>query len=234
MDATLTRMQRPSSILHSSNMNPIKKLLLLVVATGVLAFAGVASAQNAAEAPDALVKRISQEVLDTAKADKSIRSGDRSRIRELVEQKILPHVDFQRMTQLAAGRYWRTATPEQQKQLSAEFRDLLIYTYSGALTQVRDQKVNFLPMRAQPGDTEVEVRSEVVQSRGEPVRISYRMEKLPEGWKIYDVNVLGAWLVEAYRNTFASEIRKGGVEGLIKTLSDKNRQLAGNAGKSAK
>lgn len=197
-----------------------------------LAFAPLVAAQ---EAPDALVKRISQEVLETARSDKDIQSGNHKRVLELVEAKVLPHVDFQRMTALAAGRFWREATPEQQKQLTNEFRALLVYTYSGAISQVRDQKLEFKPMRGDPSDTEVEVRSQVVQPRGgDPIQLNYRLEKLPTGWKIYDVNVLGAWLVETYKGNFAAEINKGGIDGLIKTLSDKNKRLAASAAKSAK
>ncbi|NUU02668.1 MlaC/ttg2D family ABC transporter substrate-binding protein [Herbaspirillum robiniae] len=203
--------------------------IFAIAAFSALAFSGTASAQ---EAPDALVKRISSEVLDTAKSDKDIQSGNNNRIMQLVEQKILPYVDFERMTQLAAGRFWRQATPEQQKQLITEFRSLLVYTYSGALSQVRDQKIEFKPLRAAPTDTEVEVNSQVTSSRGgEPIQLSYRLEKKADGWKLYDVNVLGAWLVEAYKGTFASEINKGGIDGLIKALSDKNKQLAARAAK---
>jgi phospholipid transport system substrate-binding protein len=200
--------------------------------------ATAAAAGVAAEAPDVLVKRISQDVIDTAKADKDIQAGNQKRIVELVETKILPHVDFQRMTSLAAGRFWRDATPEQQKALTNEFRSLLVFTYSGALSQVKDQKVEFKPLRAAPTDTEVEVRSQVVQPRGEPIQLNYRMEKLATGWKIYDINVLGAWLVETYKGNFAAEIGKSGIDGLIKTLADKNRRLAaggsGGNGKAAK
>ncbi len=166
----------------------LKKLLTTVLACCTLAFGGVAAAQ---EAPDALVKRISQEVLDTAKADKEIQAGNQKKVLELVESKILPYVDSQRMTALAAGRYWREATPEQKKRLSEEFRDLLIYTYSGAISQVRDQKMIFRPFRADPADTEVEVRTQVVQTRGEPIQLNYRLAKEDAGWKIYDVNVHG-------------------------------------------
>lgn len=204
-------------------MNMLSKFLAIVLSAGALTFAAAASAQ---EAPDALVKRISEDVLNTAKNDKDIQAGNINRIVALVEEKILPYVDSDRMTALAAGRFWRQATPEQQKKLAAEFRSLLIYTYSGALSQVRDQKIEYKPLRADPADTEVEVRSQVIQSRGEPIQLSYRLEKLPSGWKMYDVNVMGAWLVEAYKGTFNSEINKGGIDGLIKTLSDKNKQLA--------
>lgn len=213
-------------------MTMLKKLLTTILTVGVLAFTtGSASAQ---EAPDALVKRISQEVLDAAKSDKDIQAGNQKKILELVESKILPYVDSQRMTALAAGRYWREATPEQKKRLSEEFRDLLIYTYSGAITQIRDQKLEFKPFRGDVADTEAEVRSQVIQSRGEPVQLNYRLAKEGTGWKIYDVNVMGAWLVESYKNSFATEISKNGIDGLIKVLSDKNKRLAAAASKPAK
>jgi phospholipid transport system substrate-binding protein len=215
------------------NMKLFNKLFAVAaVLLGTVSFVQNAAAQ---EAPDAMVKRISQEVLDAAKTDKDIQTGNQKRVLDLVEEKILPHVDFQRMTALAAGRFWRQATPEQQKQLTSEFRTLLVYTYSGAISQVRDQKLEFKPMRSEPSDTEVEVRSQVIQPRGgEPIQLNYRLEKLPSGWKIYDVNVLGAWLVETYKGNFAAEISRGGIDGLIKTLAEKNKRLAANAGKSAK
>lgn len=214
-------------------MKIFKKLLAVVMlAFGSLALGQTALAQ---EAPDALVKRISQEVLDAAKSDKDIQSGNQKRILELVEAKVLPHVDFQRMTALAAGRFWRQATPEQQKQLTDEFRALLVYTYSGAIAQIRDQKLEFRPFRADPSDTEVEVRSQVLQPRGgDPIQLNYRLEKTPAGWKIFDMNVLGAWLVETYKGNFASEISKGGIDGLIKTLAEKNKRLATGSAKGVK
>lgn len=213
-------------------MNVFKKLF--AVAGFALAGLALAPAAVAQEAPDALVKRISQEVLETAKSDKDIQAGNQKRVLELVEAKILPHVDFQRMTALAAGRFWREATPEQQKQLVNEFRTLLVYTYSGAISQVKDQKLEFKPMRAD-SDTEVEVRSQVLQPRGgDPIQLNYRLEKSPTGWKIYDVNVLGAWLVETYKGNFAAEISKGGIDGLIKALSDRNKRLAASAAKTVK
>lgn len=186
------------------------------------------------EGPDALIKRISQEVMDTAKTDKDIQNGNQKKVLELVEAKVLPHVNFQRMTSLAAGRFWRDATPEQQQKLTEEFRSLLVYTYSGAISQIKDQQLEFRPFRASPSDTEVEVRSQVLQPRGEPIQLNYRLEKTPAGWKIFDVNVLGAWLVESYKGSFATEIGKNGIDGLIKTLSDKNKRLAANAAKPVK
>jgi phospholipid transport system substrate-binding protein len=130
------------------------------------------------------------------------------------------------MTSLAAGRYWRQATPEQQKQLSDEFRTLLVYTYSGALSQIKNETVEFKPFRADPADSEVEVRSQVNMTRGEPITLNYRLNKTPQGWKIFDINVLGAWLVETYKSTFSSEISKSGIDGLIKKLRERNQQLA--------
>lgn len=214
-------------------MKLLRTLVTFLLVGGAAAFAGSAPAL-AEEAPDALIKRVSLEVLDTAKNDKQIQGGDQQRILQLVEEKVLPYVDFQRMTALAAGRFWREATPEQQKQLTAEFRDLLKYTYSGALAQVRDQQMQFRPLRAGPSDTEVEVQTQVVQPRGEPIQLNYRLEKQASGWKIYDVNVLGAWLVQTYKGNFATEIGKGGIDGLIKTLSERNKRLAAGAAKSAK
>jgi phospholipid transport system substrate-binding protein len=208
---------------------------LFAVFTFVLGASSFMQSAAAEEAPDAMVKRISQEVLEAARSDKEIQSGNQKRVLDLVEAKILPHVDFQRMTALAAGRFWRQATPEQQKQLTDEFRDLLVYTYSGAISQVKDQKLEFKPLRADPSATEVEVRSQVIQPRGgDPIQLNYRLEKLPSGWKIYDVNVLGAWLVETYKGNFAAEISRGGIDGLIKTLAERNKRLAASAAKSAK
>jgi len=205
-------------------MKLIKQLIAL--ATVALAVNAHAAAAPSNEAPDVLVKRISQEVIETAKADKSIQAGDQKKVLDLVESKILPYVDSQRMTALAAGRFWRDATPEQQKLLSEQFRTLLIFTYSGALSQIKNETIEFKPMRSDPTDNEVEVRSQVNVARGEPIPLNYRVAKTPAGWKIYDINVLGAWLVETYKGTFASEIGKGGIDGLIKTLTEKNKSLA--------
>ena len=208
-------------------MKTLKQIFALALSVTALLFAGHALAQ---EAPDALVKRISLDVLNTAKADKAIQSGNHKRIRVLVEAKILPHVDFNRMTALAAGRHWRTATPQQQQRLTTEFRDLLIHTYSGAIAQIQDQSLHFRPFRASPSDTDVVVYSQVIQSKGrEPIQLNYRLQKQASGWKIYDINVLGAWLVQTYKGTFDTEISKGGVDGLIKTLTEKNKSLARGA-----
>lgn len=191
------------------------------------------SSMAAEEAPDALVKRLSQEILDIAKADKDIQSGNQKRVFDVVEGKILPYIDFNRMTSLAAGKNWRDASPEQQKQLINEFRTLLVHTYSGAISQIKDQKVEFKPFRGAPDDTEVEVKSQVIQTRGEPLQLNYRLAKSATGWKIYDINVLGAWLVETYKGSFAAEVSKSGIDGLIKTLIEKNKKLAAGNGKTA-
>lgn len=177
------------------------------------------------EAPDALVKRISGDVMAAVKADPAIQKGDVSRIVALVDSKIMPSVNFSRMTASAVGRHWRQATPEQQKQLQDEFKTLLVRTYSGALGEVKDQTLSFRPLRAKPEDTEVVVRSEV-RGRGEPIQLDYRLEKTADGWKIYDLNVLGVWLVETYRTQFAQEINAKGIDGLIATLVQRNK--AGN------
>jgi phospholipid transport system substrate-binding protein len=208
-------------------MTLFKRLFAAFATVSLMAAAPMTA--SAQEAPDALVKRISQEVLDIAKADKEIQGGNQKKVLELVEAKVLPFVNFQHMTALAAGRFWRDATPEQQKALTNEFRSLLVYTYSGAISQVKDQQLEFKPTKYAPTDTDVVVRTQVNQQRGEPVQLNYRLEKIEGGWKIYDVNVLGAWLVETYKGNFAAEIGRGGVDGLIKTLADKNAKLAANA-----
>ena len=203
------------------------KLIKHLIAVSTIAFTAFAVAAPAStEAPDVLVKRISNDVINTAKTDKDIQSGNINKVTALVDAKILPYVDFQRMTALAAGRYWRDATPEQKTALSNEFRELLIHTYSGALSQIKNETVEFKPLRADPADTEVEVKSVVNVQRGEPIQLNYRLAKGTTGWKIFDINVLGAWLVETYRGTFATEISKGGIDGLIKKLADRNKELA--------
>lgn len=184
--------------------------------------ASLGAAAQAEVAPDALVQRISSEVIDTVKADTAIQAGDVGRIVALVDAKVLPHVNFQRMTSSAVGRFWRSATPEQRERLQAEFKTLLVRTYAGALTQVKDQTVQLKPMRSTPADTEVIVRTEV-KGRGEPIQLDYRLEKAGTTWKIYDVNVLGIWLVEQYRNSFAQEINASGIDGLIAKLAERNK-----------
>ena len=181
---------------------------------------------QADKAPDALIKEVSTDVLESVKADKSFKQGDVQKVITLVDTKVMPHVDFQRMTASAAGRYWRQATPEQQKRLQEEFKLLLARTYSGALAQVQDQTVELKPMRSVPTDTEVVVRTEV-KGRGDPIQLDYRLEQTPGGWKIYDVNVLGVWLVESYRNMFSQEISASGIDGLITKLAARNKSAGG-------
>ena len=180
------------------------------------------------EAPDALVKRISGEVMDAVKADPAIQAGDVGRIVTLVDNKIMPNVNFARMTSSAVGRFWRQATPEQQTKLQTEFKTLLVRTYAGALGEVKDQTLSFRPSRFAPDDTDVVVRSEV-RGRGEPIQLDYRLEKTANGWKIYDLNVLGIWLVDTYRSQFAQEINSKGLDGLIATLVQRNKVPAAKA-----
>ena len=203
----------------------MKRLFAMLFAALMLA-----PAVQAAEAPDELIRRLSTEMIDRIRADEQLQAGNLVRMSELVDTVLMPHVNFQRMTALAVGRNWRGASPEQQKQLMTEFRALLLRTYSGALASAKDQSVRMKPMRADPADKEVIVRSEVVQLRvGEPVQLDYRLEKASDGWKIFDVNVLGVWLVQTYRSQFAQEVSASGIDGLIRSLAEKNRS-AGTAG----
>jgi phospholipid transport system substrate-binding protein len=175
--------------------------------------------------PDALVKSVANEVLAIVKADKEIQAGNQRRVVELAEAKVLPHFNFTRMTALAVGANWRKATPEQQKLLSEQFRLLLIHTYSSGLSSYRNQVIDYKPLRAKPGDTEVVVRSEIKQSGAQPISIDYNMEKTDAGWKVFDLAIGGVSLVTTYRDTFNSEVRANGVDGLIKTLTEKNKQM---------
>ncbi|WP_309625996.1 ABC transporter substrate-binding protein [Methylibium sp.] len=206
-----------------------RRLFAHLAAVGLFALvAGQAPVFAQSQTPDALVRQVSSEVIDSVKADKTIQAGDIRKIMALVEAKVLPHVNFQRMTASAVGRYWRQASPEQQERLQAEFKTLLVRTYSGALTQVHDQTIELRPMRSKPDDTEVVVRTEV-KGRGDTIQLDYRLEKQPEGWRIYDVNVLGVWLVENYRNSFAQEISANGIDGLIAKLVERNKAAAAKA-----
>lgn len=186
---------------------------------------GLPAAQAAEEAPDALVKRVSADVLETIKKDASLRNGDASKINALVNEKVMPYVDFRRMTSAAVGPAWRQATPEQRQKLQDEFKALLIRTYAGALSQVGDQTITVRPVRMAAGDTDVLVRTQV-NGRGDPVQLDFRLEKQATGWKLYNFNVLGVWLVETYRNQFAQEINANGIDGLIKTLASRSSMPA--------
>ncbi|MBC7480884.1 MAG: ABC transporter substrate-binding protein [Rhizobacter sp.] len=191
------------------------------LAAAVLGVSAALAMAQATKAPDALIKEVSTDVLDAVKADKSFKQGDVQKVAALVDAKVMPYVNFQRMTASAVGRYWRQATPEQQKRLQEEFKILLVRTYSGALAQVQDQTVEIKPMRGTAADKEVVVKTEI-RGRGDPVQLDYRLEQAGGGWKIYDVNVLGVWLVENYRNSFSQEIGASGIDGLIAKLADRN------------
>jgi len=200
---------------------------LLIAGAGL-----VASPQaRADEAPDAMVGRLSQDVLDTIKTDKNLQSGNLVRVMALVDDKIMPYVDFRRMTAAAAGPAWRRATPEQQQQLQDEFKTLLIRTYSNGLRQISNQTVDVQPMRSAPGDQEVVVRT-FIRGGGEPVQMDYRLYKAPgqgPGWKVYDLNVMGIWIIDTYRTQFAQQINAGGIERLLQTLAERNK--SNNGGK---
>jgi len=204
----------------------LRKLFVGISMLATLGFTGQVWADD--EAPDVLIKRLSTEVLDAIKADKSIRSGDMTKVVALVDSRILPNLNFQRMTASAVGPAWRQATPEQQKRLQDEFKILLVRTYSGALAQITDQNIFLKPLRAAPEDKEVVVRSEIKGS-GDPIQLDYRLEKTPgqgAGWKIYNINVLGVWLVENYKSQFSAEINAKGLDGLIASLVERNKANA--------
>lgn len=214
-------------MMNKSKTNRVPFLNQLVAGLILLLLVAAPIGAKAQEAPDALIARISEEVFRIAKNDKEIQQGNRERILELVRNKILPYVNFERMTAMATGRFWHGATPEQQQRLTEEFRDLLIHVYSGALSQVRNKDIVIKPMRGDPASGDVEVHTEVVQPRGaEPIELNYRLAKEPSGWRIYDMSVMGVWLLQSYRSSFASAIREKGIDGLIADLAQKNQQLA--------
>jgi phospholipid transport system substrate-binding protein len=193
---------------------------LLLISGGVFA-----QIPDQATTPDALIKMVVTDVMASIKADPDIQKGNIPKIVDLVEKKIVPYTDMRRTTEMAMGPNWKKATPEQQNQLVLEFKNLLIRTYSGALSQLRDQTVQFKALRAAPDDKEVVVKT-VVLGRGDPVPLDYRLEKTDKGWKVYDINIMGAWLVEAYRNQFSNQISQNGIDGLVKFLQERNKQLA--------
>jgi len=197
-----------------------------VLLSSLFLCAGSASAQAVDQStPDGLIKTVVSDVMASVKSDPEIQKGNIPRIVDLVEKKIVPYTDMRRTTEMAMGPNWKKATPEQQAQLVSEFKSLLIRTYSGALSQLRDQTIQFKPLRAAPDDKEVVVKT-VVIGRGDPVPLDYRLEKTANGWRVYDMNIMGVWLVEAYRNQFANQISQNGIEGLVKFLQDRNKQLA--------
>jgi len=177
------------------------------------------------ESPDALIKKVTDDVLTIVRQDKDIQNGNTKKAIELVEVKVLPSFNFQHMTALAMGRDWNKASPEQKKRLSEEFKTLLVRTYSNALTSYRDQTIRYKPTRMQAGDTDVLVKTEVVQPGNKPIPLDYSMEKLDSGWKVYDVIVAGVSLVSNYRDTFNQEVKANGVDGLIQMLVNKNKQM---------
>lgn len=187
-----------------------------------LVFTALSLPASAAEAPDAMVKRQSTELLELIKTDPAIKAGDQGRILAVVNEKVMPYVNFDRMSAAAVGRHWREATPEQKTRLQEEFKAMLVRTYAGALSEVGNQTLAFKPLRAQPSDTEVVVRTEV-RGRGEPIQLDYRLEKAGDSWKIYDLNVMGLWLVEAYREQFKPELNARGIDGLINYLANLNK-----------
>lgn len=206
----------------------MKKLLSFFLA------AFVASSVIAQEAPDALIQQVTEDVLDIIRKDKDIQNGNTHKAIELVDKKVLPHFNFQHMTALAVGKDWRKATPQQQQLLTAEFKTLLVRTYSNALTSYKNQKVVYKPFKMNPGEADVLVRTEVVQPGSKPVQLDYSLEKLEAGWKVYDVVVAGISLVTNYRDQFGQEVRNGGMDGLIASVAAKNKSLEANLAKVEK
>jgi phospholipid transport system substrate-binding protein len=207
-------------------MNKLMSGIFVAMLLGVpMLVASPARAQDIA--PDVLAKKVTDEVIGVLRADKDIQAGNTKKVLDLVESKILPHFNFARMTRLAVGAPWRQATPAQQQSLTTEFRTLLVNTYTSAFTQYRDQVIEYRPLKMAPGDTEIVVRSLIKQKTGaDPIDINYNMEKVDGAWKVYDVVIAGVSLVQNYRSSFASEIQKSGVDGLIATLTAKNKTLA--------
>ena len=208
-----------------SLFNVFKKTGLFLTLALAIAASNLMAQSADTSTPEGLIKFVVTDVMTSVKNDKEIQAGNISKVISLVDQKIVPYLDMQKTTQLAMGRNWSKATPEQQKQITAEFKMLLIRTYSGAISQIRDQTVQYKPARYSPEDEEVVVRTQVI-SKGDPIQLDYRLMKTPNGWRVYDINVLGAWLVEAYRNQFNNQINQNGIDGLIKFLSERNKVLA--------
>lgn len=222
----------------SDSMTALRRRLTALLAAGVLAAPAVplvlsgaavlgllSPAALAQTAPDRFVETLSNDVLNRIRSDKSVQSGDFQQVSRFVDSAVMPHVNFERMTALSVGRAWRQASADQQKALVVEFRALLLRTYSGALSQVGDKQVKVRPFRGDASADEVVVRSEIVGGRGDPIQLDYRLEKAGNAWKIYDVNVLGIWIVQTYREQFAQEVAARGIDGLIRSLSEKNRQF---------
>jgi phospholipid transport system substrate-binding protein len=205
----------------------LRKLLVTLAACVPL----LAAAQ---EAPDALVKRVTDEVLAIIKADKDLQSGNTQKVVALAEQKVLPHFDFARMTRLAVGKNWQQANDAQKESLTKEFRTLLVRTYSTSLSAYRNQTIEVKPTKMAAGDKETTVRTQVIQQGGPPIPIDYAMEKVDSGWKVYDVVIDGASLVTTYRSSFNDQIQKGGIDGLVKTLAERNQSPQAGKGDAKK
>jgi len=199
--------------------------LLATMLISALLMTKMPFAQPIDATPDGLVKTLVADVMNTIKADKDIQAGNINKVMALVDSKIVPYTNFQKTTQMAMGKNWSRATPEQQKLIMTEFKTLLTRTYAGALTQVKDQTVTYKPFRMEAGDTDVVVRSQVM-NKGDSIQLDYRLEKVGDTWRLYDLNVLGAWLIEAYRGQFNNQISTNGIDGLIKFLQDRNAALA--------
>jgi phospholipid transport system substrate-binding protein len=218
--------------LRASTRRSILLLAVMTLFTALFLFSQSAQAQTPpanASTPDGLVRMISQGVLDEVKADRTLQSGDIDRLNALVERRVMPHINFTRMTALAVGRNWRSATPEQQQTLMKEFRLLLLLTYADAVRQVTDTTIQIRPLRARPDDDEVIVRTQVLRPGKEAIQLDYRLEKSPNGWKIFDLNILGLWLIENYRTQFNQIVTANGIDGLITSMQDKNRSLTKQA-----
>lgn len=211
--------------------------LQLICAASAAMLIGFGSTSLAAEeAPDALIERLTKDALDTIEADKRVQAGDVARIIELVDEKVMPYLNFQRMTKEAIGPAWRDASAEQRKRLETEFKTLLVRTYAGAMSQAKNLRFKVRPLRADPADKEVVVRTQIL-GRGDPVQLDYRLEKTPgvgAGWKIYNLNAAGFWMVESFNGQFKPEINAKGLDGLISTLSERNKSNAASDAKSAK
>jgi phospholipid transport system substrate-binding protein len=206
----------------------MKRFAALLFATSLV------TAVQAQEMPDVLIQAVSEEVLDIIRKDKDIQGGNTAKVIELVEKKVLPHFNFSHMTALAVGKDWKKATPQQQQQLTGEFKTLLVRTYSNALTGYRNQKIVYKPLKMNAGDVEALVRTEVQQPGSKAIQLDYSVEKLDSGWKVFDVTVAGISLVTNYRDQFGQEVRNGGIDGLISTISAKNRSLDGSLAKADK
>jgi phospholipid transport system substrate-binding protein len=210
----------------------MKFMVNLMAGIAAMLLATVATAEEVT--PDVLVKNTANDVLEIIRQDKDIQSGDMRKISSLAEEKILPHFDFERMSRMVLGKHWNKASKEQQQQFVAEFRSLLIRTYASALTKYRNQTIEYKPMRAQPSDTDVTVRTQIVQPGGQPLPIDYSLVKKEDGWKVYDVVIEGVSLVTNYRGQFSAEVRQSGMDGLIQRLADKNKQPSSSAASDRK